>query len=383
MKKQFLFCILILGLLGCGGRPEPLPIEPRPLRVETPISQSTRVSFTRNKEVIYEATLHGTQTNYDAIISELETRVATEAVDATAKRAEAFDTPYEYTSEQEGLAVDRESLTAALSAISGADDATIEVPTKPLSPAVTRESLQNEQALLASFTTSFDKSTLRKKNRVHNITLAASLLNGQVIEPNAVLSVNKTIGDRNKKNGYKTAAAIVGGKYEDEFGGGVCQVSSTLYNACLMADLEIVERYHHSWPMSYVPIGRDATISTGQKDLRIKNTTGAPLLILAQVDETNKTITFSLYGKKPEGYAYIEITSEKTGSIPAPKTKVKLEESLPAGTRDTERKSRKGQISETYKIYYDEQGNMIRKVLLYKDTYAPVQGIEYVSSDLY
>ena len=208
-------------------------------------------------------------------------------------------------------------------------------------------------------------------------------MNGTVLEAGAVLSVNKTIGDRNKKNGWKLASAIAGGKYEDEYGGGVCQLSSTLYNACLLADLEIVERYHHSWPMSYVPIGRDATISTGSKDLRFKNTTSAPLLILTQVNAEGKSITVNIYGKKPEGYAYIEITSKKISTIPAPKNKTKLDESLPARTRETERKSRKGQVAETYKIYYDAQGNVIEKVFLYKDTYSPVQGIVYVSSDLY
>ena len=425
MRKRFFYLPLLLILTvaslaaGCSVQREP-PESARFLQVpssiekensnlhtegefaipyaeETPDDEpaaSTRLTFMREGQQVLETTLEEAglgatsgsiqvtdKAKYDVFLAKLEAQINADAVDAGFALSESFDAPYQYTSEQDGLSLDNEALMATLRKLSLTEDTVmIELPTKVLPPSVTMESLQNERTLIAAFTTEFKGS---KKNRIHNITLAAQKMNGTVLEAGAVLSVNKTIGDRNKKNGWKLASAIAGGKYEDEYGGGVCQLSSTLYNACLLADLEIVERYHHSWPMSYVPIGRDATISTGSKDLRFKNTTSAPLLILTQVNAEGKSITVNIYGKKPEGYAYIEITSKKISTIPAPKNKTKLDESLPARTRETERKSRKGQVAETYKIYYDAQGNVIKKVFLYKDTYSPVQGIVYVSSDLY
>jgi vancomycin resistance protein YoaR len=150
-----------------------------------------------------------------------------------------------------------------------------------------------------------------------------------------------------------------------------------------MADLEVVERYHHSWPMHYVPIGRDATIATGEKDFRFKNNTESNVYIVARADTEQKTITIELYGVHSDDFAYIQVVSEQTGTLPKKGDQVQLDESLAPGQRNVQRKSRQGQTSTTYKEYYDETGSLLRRVLAFEDSYPSIGGITYVSPQEY
>ncbi len=135
--------------------------------------------------------------------------------------------------------------------------------------------------------------------------------------------------------------------------------------------------------MSYVGIGRDATISTGGKNFRFKNSTEAPIYLAAFASTNDMTVTVSIYGAPlPDGRT-IKITSECTGTMPAPSALIQLDESLPAETRVVERESRQGKTSRTYKNYYDADGNLIDRVVAYEDVYRPIEGLTYVSADLY
>ena len=222
-----------------------------------------------------------------------------------------------------------------------------------------------------------------RKNRVNNMDIAASRINGVFLAPGEEFSMNQTILDRNKENGYYLAPAIRNGTYEKEYGGGVCQVSSTLFNAVMMADLTVTERHHHSWPMTYVPIGRDATISTGYKDFKFINSTEDELIIFAHLDRKAKTVTVRLYGVQSPDFDHIKIVSKRTGSLPSKGTKVHLDESLSAGTRVEERKERRGKTSVTYKEYYDADGKLLKRETAYEDSYPSIEGLVYVSADLY
>ena len=141
----------------------------------------------------------------------------------------------------------------------------------------------------------------------------------------------------------------------------------------MMADLTITERHHHSWPMHYVPIGRDATIATGYKDFKFVNSTEGELVIFAHLDKKAKTITVRLYGIHSDEFDHIKITSKRTGSLPAKGTKVHLDESLSAGSRVEERKERRGRTSVTYKEYYDALGKLIKKETAYEDSYPSIE----------
>lgn len=303
-----------------------------------------------------------------------------DSVNAELTATDSFESPFQVTKSVAGYSVTAEEI---LSAISASNKQTILLAADTIEPDVTTDSLIEHNSLISQYATSFSKSTLSKTNRVFNITKAASLIDGVVVEPNEVFSINDTIGDRNRKNGWKKAAAFSGGTYVEEYGGGVCQVSSTLFNAVLMADLEIVERHHHSWPMSYVPIGRDATISTGIKDFRFKNNTEYPITIFANVDEENKELCICIYGTRSEQYDYIEVESERVGYEDRKPTEYRLDETLPAGTKVVEREGRRGKRSVTYKLYYSADGELIDKVVAHKDTYASISEIVYLSADLY
>jgi vancomycin resistance protein YoaR len=143
-------------------------------------------------------------------------------------------------------------------------------------PRVTRQDLASLTTELARFLTRFRAG---ERNRAHNIRLAARAIDGVILLPGDVFSYNTVVGRRTRSRGYRMAPQIVDGELVPGVGGGVCQVSTTLYNAVLLADLEIVERRHHQIPVRYVPSGRDATVADGYLDLRFKNSLGRPVAL--------------------------------------------------------------------------------------------------------
>jgi len=142
-------------------------------------------------------------------------------------------------------------------------------------------------SILGEYTTKFSSGA---KARNENIRLAADALKGKTIQPGEVFSYNNTVGPTTKKNGYKRARIFVSGKKSYGYGGGVCQVSSTLFNAAELAGMEIIERHNHSLPVEYVPRGKDAATSHGSVDLKFKNTLSYPVKIDTGVGENAVTI---------------------------------------------------------------------------------------------
>lgn len=145
---------------------------------------------------------------------------------------------------------------------------------------------------IAQYSTRFDSTLV---NRTENIRLAAKALDGKLLAPGEGFSFNKSVGERTVKAGYKEALIIEGNIFTLGLGGGVCQVSSTLYNAVILAHLEILERHRHSLPVNYVPSGQDATVAFPSLDFKFRNSTDAYLLIRCSVKEN--TLTFKLYRK--------------------------------------------------------------------------------------
>lgn len=287
-----------------------------------------------------------------------------------------------YTEDEPGRSVDVMELAGRVQAQSNAPDGVFEAVTTQIPPEYTLNMAKEDTRLISEFSTSFAGSTYSKKNRVFNIQKAAELLNGTSVAAGESMDMNHVLGDRNERNGWRTATAIRDGAYTQEYGGGVCQVSTTLYNAVLMADLEVQERHHHSWPLGYVGVGMDATISTGGPNFIFKNTTEAPIYIGAFADTEDKTITVRIYGRKSFDGS-IEITSKKVGTLDAAGYETELDASLPYGTREEARKARRGCMSETYKNYYDADGNFIRSELVTKDKYRSIKGLMRLSPDIY
>ena len=147
--------------------------------------------------------------------------------------------------------------------------------------------------VLGEFKTEYNSGNT---NRSTNIKLAASKINGCIINPGEVFSYNETVGERTIEEGYKDALVYVGGEVANGVGGGICQVSTTLYNACLFANLEIVERTNHSFTPHYVAAGRDATVSWGGPDFKFRNNRNYPVMIV--VDNPSRKYHNENYGSQ-------------------------------------------------------------------------------------
>lgn len=149
---------------------------------------------------------------------------------------------------------------------------------------------------ISTYSTNYSNSSMGRKE---NIRLAISAIDGYILTPKTQFSFNEVVGERSEKRGYKQAKVILKGEYVDGLGGGVCQVSSTLYNAVLFAGLEILEARPHTYLPSYVPPSFDCAVSYGYKDLRFYNNTDSPIVIRAKAD--GKKITISILScKSPE-----------------------------------------------------------------------------------
>ena len=240
------------------------------------------------------------------------------------------------------------------------------IPLKVLSPNITTNQIGTEAFpnLLGSFKTSFSTSNT---NRSTNIRLASQKINGTVVMPGETFSYNQTVGQRTSAAGFKEAAVYSGGEVTTGIGGGICQVSSTLYNSVLLANLEIVDRSNHGFNPGYVPAGRDATVSWGGPDFKFKNTRNYPVRVVSNV--SGGTITIEIYGLKDPNEYDVEIQSYITSYIQY-KTIEKKDASLPVGTAKVLQSGSNGCRSVCYRIL-KQNGNVISKTLLSSDTYSP------------
>lgn len=222
--------------------------------------------------------------------------------------------------------------------------------------------------VLGTFTTRYDATN---KNRSNNISLATQKINGTVILPGETFSYNKTVGRRTAAAGFKEAGAYAGGKVIQEVGGGICQVSSTLYNAVVYANLEITERSNHCFESSYVAAGRDATVSWGTLDFKFKNNRQYPVKIEASANSGVNKITIK--GIKEEKEYEVVIQSKVTSVIQTP---IQYQESsdMDEGEEKIIQYGHNGCTSVTYKIL-KLNGVTISTELMSTDYYKPLERI--------
>lgn len=242
------------------------------------------------------------------------------------------------------------------------------VPIKSIRPASAYPFYKRmvEYDLKSSFYTDFSSST---KERSHNIKLCSSKINGTILECGEEFSFNKTVGKRSIKNGYKTAKIIVDGKFVDGIGGGVCQVSTTLYNAVILAGLEVIECHPHSLGVSYVSPSFDAMVSS-TSDLRFINNTNGPLLI--NVSASNGVLRVKIHGEK-NCYKY-ERQSESCEVIPEPEPEIIYDDTLYQDVSNIVSYGKTGLKSKGYILKYRD-GKLIEKRLIRKDTYKPIKAV--------
>ena len=213
------------------------------------------------------------------------------------------ETDYSITHEVLGYGPDPEALTALVA--DAGEGETVRLAFRYLPAEITWESI--DATLFKDVLGSVSTNHTNESNRNANLKQACKAINGQLIRPGETFSYNATLGERTEKKGYKPAGAYSGGKTVQTVGGGICQVSSTLYYACLKADLEIVERTAHGYTVSYLPYGMDATVSWGTLDFKFRNNTDYPIRIEASV--SGGQVHVKLIGTDTKDY-YVKMTYE-------------------------------------------------------------------------
>lgn len=324
-----------------------------------------------------------TQVTYDkatvrALADKLSAWVSTPARDATVAGFDFSGPSFQYQSEQSGTALSSDEIYAAITERMDARDynGKVSLATHPQQPSVTVAQLQQSFGLIASYST----DTLPDRNRNKNIELACNALNGTVLESGKILSFNEITGRRTVDKGYLMAGAIAQGRSYEESGGGVCQVSSTLFNSAVLANLKIITSTPHAWPSAYVEPGRDATVdwqnfqSLEQSlDLKIQNTSKYPVYIRAYVNATNTSriclCTVEIYGVALQDGVRIALETELEGGepIPSPTPRkpeyVPADDEHPAGTEEVIVKGREGYKYKTFRVYYQNDVEINRELI--------------------
>ena len=254
--------------------------------------------------------------------------------------------------------------------ISAEDKEEYTIPLTITKPKVTTAQIGSEAFpdVLATFTTRYDASNT---DRTTNLRIACQKLNEKVVLAGDTFSYNQTLGERTVAAGYKNGKIYENGEVVDGIGGGICQISSTLYNAVLMANMKVTERRNHQFVTSYVPAGRDATVVYGLTDFKFKNTRTYAIKIKAGV--SNGIATISIYGIKEENEYTTSFETKTISSIPFT-VKYVDDATLSTGTEKVKQKGANGLISETYMIK-SLNGKVVSRELLSRDTYSAMQKI--------
>ena len=305
---------------------------------------------------------------------------------------------FEYADGSEGYVLDEQTLAQEIVTClkNGEYNATLTPELELAAPEHDIAWVQANTQLRATWQTSFGGSrSAREANRVGNIQKATTILNGAMIENGAQFDFNEYIGPRTEEGGWPLAPGIVqGNSYELQAGGGICQVSTTLYIALLLAEADVKdeyvldetadlsaeppiiinERHHHSWPSSYADRGLDATVTTGGKNLRFINNTGAALYIFAYCDRENYTMTIFIYGAPLEAGVTYEVVGETTETIEPEANKIVENPEWPAGFSKETTTSRKGYKAVVYRQRFQNGTPDGERLKLYTDSYRAVQG---------
>jgi vancomycin resistance protein YoaR len=264
------------------------------------------------------------------------------------------------TREEDSMSIDWPKLLPAVAeAIDRKTD--VEIPEKMGDKRVSDSDLDQITDVISQYSTHFPSSN---RPRCSNIKLASAKLNGVVLLPGERLSFNGTVGRRTIKAGFQLAGVYKNGKHDVGIGGGICQVSTTLYNASLFADLRIRQRSNHSLPVAYVPLGRDATVDYGSLDLVIQNSSSTPIAVTSHY--VPGRLTFTILGKKDPGLKVkVEQGEIKTWD---PDVSTEIDRSLKPGARRILQPGSEGHAVSSFRLIYRD-GKLLRREELGRNTY--------------
>ena len=301
-------------------------------------------------------------------VAKIRSEIYTEAQDAAyINNSGAF----EVTAEKVGIDFDLENAEKIASAIKD-EGVQFTIDLIITKPQVTTEQVLKDlfKEELAVFTSYYKTSEVQ---RTENVRLSAEFINGTILMPGQEFSYNTVVGERSLDRGFQVAKVYQSGKVVDGLGGGICQTSSTLYNAVLEADLEIVERRNHSLPVSYVKLGRDATVVYGTTDFRFKNNQKTPIKIEAKA--SGGVLTVKILGFEPLNRK-VTLETETVKVLPFTETVIE-DTTIPVGSTKIVTKGSTGYVVKTYKIT-KEDGVEIERKLISTDTYAPIVQVKKI-----
>ena len=242
-------------------------------------------------------------------------------------------------------------------------DAVVEVQSHKEAPSISCDEVKASYKTLVTFTT----ETTDNDKRNTNVRLAAEALNGTIVQPGEEFSFNSVVGQRTAEKGYQEAAAYNSGAVVQELGGGVCQISSTLYRVVFQSGMEVTFRRSHTFEPNYVTPGQDAAISWEQPDFRFVNTSDKPIGILASYADRKATVSIFGVPVLEDGVVW-DLASEKVEEIDPPEPEYVEDPTLAPGTENTIKAATKGSRWDTYKVVYKD-GQEVERTLDHSKTY--------------
>ncbi|MGE5654058.1 MAG: VanW family protein [Bacillota bacterium] len=266
---------------------------------------------------------------------------------------------------QEGRTVERDELERAIRQALERLETKVTVPLTTVKPTPSTEELvaMGIKEKMVEFSSTFSISLA---GRVHNIRTAAQALDGQIVAPGQVFSFNEVVGPADASDGYQDAIIISNGEFTSGVGGGVCQVSSTLYGAVLRANLKITERHNHSLIVTYVPPALDATVNYPVHDFRFENT--SPNHILIKTETVGDKISVRLYGQR-DRTTQVQVESQVIETYPAP-ISIIPDDTMPVGHDEVVQNGSVGYLASSYRKVY-KNGALIQTEKLSQDYYSP------------
>lgn len=319
-----------------------------------------------------------------ARLTEIKNEIDLPAKDAKVTFDPSVEERFLFENESDGREVNLEALKQKTVQLldSGVAD-TVLIESNPILPKVTHAMLKESTTRRSRATTELSNTSTADRN--FNIRKAMEFFNGMVVNPGAVVSFNEVVGPRELKNGWKNAGQYVDDEVVDGPGGGICQVSTTLYQAVVKAGLEILERYKHSMPVSYIALkGTDAAVSYGDKDFVFRNNTEYPIYISGSVSSSTVSVTIYGHSLEKEGIGSISMTSEVVETYPAPEPEIIKDKEGKYVTYTDEtydlKRSKGGYKVKTFRVFKDLNGDIVedRTQRLSLDTYKVVKGVRYV-----
>jgi vancomycin resistance protein YoaR len=316
------------------------------------------------KKVNFNTNLDIDEKVVESIISNFESKINVKPINAELKHFGGG--VFKVTAEQNGKKLNSVELKKAI--YDGVnknleEDVVIRGSAQVIFSKITEEELKVINSKISTFSTSLGNSSEPRNN---NIKIATDTINGTILMPGDIFSFNNVVGKSTTEKGYKGAKVIVGDEFVDGIGGGICQVSTTLYNTVIKSELTVIERRNHSQAISYVPLGQDAMIFYGASDLKFLNDTEFPIYIEGYANDSS--LTFNLYSDGELSLKTYELESKIVKTL-KPRINITYDSTLPKGAMITEKEGKLGYEIELYKYSY-LNNSLVGKELVSKSRYS-------------